>query len=95
MAEPEDAMTPGDLDAMEDARERALTLAAIDGDAPWPLSSVLPLKRVVRPRSVLAAIETGYVRMGAPLVVLSNESVVRERRYADAESLVNDGWRVD
>jgi hypothetical protein len=89
MAEPEDLMTPADLDAMEDARERALTLAAIDGDASWPMGSILPLP------GGGASIETAYVRAGAALTVLSTEGAVRERRYADSESLVNDGWRVD
>jgi hypothetical protein len=89
MAEPED------LNAMEDARERALTLAAIDGDASWPMGSILPLKRVTQLPGGGASIETAYVRAGAALTVLSTEGAVRERRYADSESLVNDGWRVD
>lgn len=101
MPEPEDAMTPEDLDAIDDGQARALTLAALEGDAPWPLGSMLPLKRRLVRRSWTenpeSWFETGLIRRGTPLTVCSTEKPYPRvtRTYADAESLVNDGWRVD
>lgn len=70
------------------------TLAFLLHEASWPLSSILPLKRSAEVRGE-TVIENGYVRRGAELVVLSHESVVRERRYATARDVIDAGWRVD
>lgn len=80
----------GDVADLRDAGQRALTTAALSGEVSWPLDSILPMRR-----DRGGWFETGYVRRGAPLVVLTEHGLTRERRYVSAEDVVNDGWRAD
>lgn len=91
--EPEDAMTQADIADLDDGRQRALTFSAIDRLVPWPLGDMLPLRRWVAVSGAEGYYETGFVGPSEPLKVRTEERTVRQ--YADAESLVNDGWRVD
>jgi hypothetical protein len=69
--------------------DRAATLEMLAGERSWP-PTTLTLRR-----DRGGWFETGYARRGAPLVILTEHGLTRERRYVSAEDVVNDGWRAD